>query len=784
MRALDRKLLRDLWRMRGQAIAVGVLVACAVAVFVSFLATERAMRNMADAFYAAQRLGDVFASARRVPRHVADRIAGLPGVMEVEARIVGAANVDRADAAEPTTVRLVSRDPGDGVTGVHLRVGRDIDPGARGEVLVSEGFALANGLGPGDSLALVVNGRWERVRIVGIALSPEWVIAVPPGGFLPDDRHFGIVWAGREALEAAFDMEGAFNDVALRLARGASEEDTIARVDELLAPYGGLGAYGRYEQLSARFVEDEQTQLRVTAIAIPAVFLAVAAYILAVATSRVVAAERPQIGMLKALGYRGADVAGHYAKMVALIALAGSVAGAALGDLMGRGLARDYQEFYRFPDLVYAPAPDIMVLAAALALAAALLGAAGAVRRAARLPPAEAMRPEPPASFRPSLPERLGLARLLSPVGRMALRNLARRPLRALLSTFGLATAVAVLVIGNFSMDGLDFMVELTFGRSQRQDATVTFTEPASRTAAQELRTIPGMLAVEPFRSVAVTLRSGHRSYRTALTGVPPDAELQRIVGVEGRVQPPPAAGLVISTQLARILRVAPGDEVRAEIMEGRRPVRALRIADTVEDVLGISATMPIAALDRIMGDQAISGAWITTDPARAEEAYESLRLRPRVAGVIQTKAAIEAFDRSIAELIVVYAFILVGFAAAIAAGVVYNAARVLFMERSHEVATLRVIGFTRAESFRVLLGEIGVELVAALPVGCVLGWVLSVALSAAFETDLYRIPVVIDPSTYAFAIGVTVAAAAVTALALRRWIARLDLLEALKSRE
>jgi putative ABC transport system permease protein len=497
-----------------------------------------------------------------------------------------------------------------------------------------------------------------------------------------------------------------------------------------------------------------------------------------------VAAERSQIGMLKAIGYGSGALAAHYARIVAAIALAGVAGGAALGEPIGRGLARSYQGFYRFPRLAYEPAPDAMVLAGVLALAAALAGAAGAVLRAARLPPAEAMRPEPPASFRPSLPERLGLARLLSPAGRMALRNVARRPVRALLSALGLASAVAVLVVGAFSLDALDFVLELSFARAQRQDATVTFTEPASPAALHEIRSVPGVVAAEPFRAVAATLRSGHRSYRTAITGVPPGAELQRIVGVDGRVQPVPASGLVLSSQLARILAVEAGDAVRVEVLEGRRPARELRVEGTVDDVLGVSATLPLDALGRLLEDRAVSGAWIATDAARAEEAYARLRGRPRVAGVVLRSSAVESYRKLIAGLVLAYAAVLVGFAAAIAAGVVYNAARVTFVERAREAATLRVLGFTRGETFRVLAEELAGELAVALPVGCGLGWLFAFALSAAMRTDLYRIPVVVESSTYAFAVGVTALAAATTALALRRWVARLDLVEVLKSRE
>ncbi len=784
MRALDRKLLRDLWRARGQGMAIAAVVACATASYVGSTATWRALERSREIFYARQDFADVFAEARRVPEPVARRIEELPGVAEVETRVAALSRVEVAGGSG--RARLLSLAPGGGrLNRVYLRRGRLPSPAARREALVSENFAEANRLGPGDELVLTVNGRRERVLLTGVALSPEFVYAIPPGGMLPDDRRFGILWLPRRALEAATDMEGAFDSVSLRLAPGASEDDVVAGLDRILAPFGGLGAHGRERQISHRYLSDETRQLKGMAEVVPAIFLGVAAFLVSVTLTRLVAAQRGQIGTLKALGYGGRAIGAHYAAFALAVAAAGAAAGAGLGHLFGAWMSRNYTDFFRFPVLDYRADPGAMATGAALALGAALAGAAGAVRAAVRLAPAAAMRPAAPAVYRRTLAERLGLSALLSIPGRMALRNLQRRPVRALLGTLGIGSAVAVLVTGAYYKDAIDFMVDLAFGRALRADATVAFTDPVSTEAVRELGRLPGVLAAEPFRSEPALLRRGHRSERLALGGAPPGSDLWRLVGVDGRAVPVPSEGLVVSARLAHLLRVAPGESVRVELLQGRRRAGEMRVAATVDDVLGLAATGSLAAVSRLAGDgDVVSGAYLVVDPRSRPEVERLLSERPRVAAVTWRTDALRAFRDTLGELVLAYAGILVAFAVAIAAGVVYNAVRISYAERERELATLRVIGFTRLEAWRVLLGELALQLLAALPAGAALGLGLAWLSASSFESDLFRMPIVVERSTWVFAFGVTAAAAAATSLGALRWIARQDLAGALKSGE
>jgi putative ABC transport system permease protein len=778
--ALSRKLRRDLWRGRSQALAIAVVVACAVATSAGSVATARALNRSRDLYYARANMPDAFADATRVPAPVATRLAEIPGVAELETRTVGDGRVSWPGGS--ARVRVSSVSAGGGRLGtLQLRSGRLPE---QGEAAVSDGFAKAAGLYPGGRLSLVVNGKLQPITVSGVTLSPEFVYAMPPGGLFPDDRHFGLLWMPPKDAEAALDMQGAFDEVVFKLAPGASLTDVINAVDPVLRPFGGLNAYGLDRLVSNRFLSDEIAQLDNMATVLPAIFLGVAAFLVSVALSRLVASQRMQIGTLRALGYGSGTIGVHYASYAATIALAGAVVGLGLGHAFGAYMSRMYMEFYRFPILEYQADLRAMASATVLALLAALVGAAGSVRRAVRLAPAEAMRPPAPSRFKPTLLERAGLLRaLLSLPSRMSLRGLARRPVRAALGTLGIASAVAVLVAGAFFGDAMDFMLRLGLEDALRADATVSFIHPVSRAALDELARLPGVRAVEPIRDEPAILEVGPRSRRVALTGRPQGGELSRVVGEDGRPVPIPASGLVISTRLAQMLGTRPGDHIRVELLDGRRAVGELPLAATVNDVFGLSATTSLETLSRLAQQgNVITGANLSIDPASRGALELALDARPAVSAVAWRAETITAFRRTVAESLLAFSGMLVGFAVAIAGGVVYSAVRSSFSERSHELATLRVIGFTQREVWRVLVGEVALQLVVALPLGALLGLGLAALTTHAFQSDLYRIPLVIDRSTWAFALSVTAGATLATSLVAIRWIRRLDLAEGLRS--
>jgi putative ABC transport system permease protein len=783
--ALDRKLLRDLWHLRGQLAAVAVIVACGVATVVALRTAYDSLRLSQTLYYRDYRFADAFFSLSRAPESVGRRIAAVPGVAVVETRVVEQVALSVPGLAEPAIGRLVSipNDARPSLNDLYLRAGRSVRADGRDEAVVSEAFAVANHLEPGDTLEAVLNGRWRTLHVVGIALSPEYVYQLGPGWLFPDDRRFGVLWMARKGLAAAYDLTDCFDDVTLSFAPKASGAEVITRVDRILAPYGGLGGVGRGEQISNRYLSDEFDQLRVSGTVTPAIFLGVAAFLLNIVLARLVATQRQQIGVLKAFGYTDARLGWHYAKLAAAILVVGVLGGIAFGLWLGGQMTALYALYYRFPALRTAVGPVPILLGVAVTTVAAVLGAIQAARRATRLAPAEAMRPEAPPHFRPGPLERLGVHSLLAPIGRMVARNLERRPGRTLLTAVSIGFAFAIIIVGRFSLDAVNRMADFEFDQRERQDVTVTFATPRSASVRFALAHLPGVRRAEPFRAVAARVVAGHRTRRLALEGLEPDGDLRRVVDWELTTVPLPPDGLILTDKLAELLRVAPGDDVRVEVLEGARPVRTVRVRGLVHEPVGVSAYMSMAALNRLLGEGGTtSGAFLAVDQRSTAALYRTLRRSPAVGGVTVRAAARQSFEDTLARSSSVETMFLVGFAVLIAFGMVYNAARIALSERARELASARVLGFTPGETARMLLEEQGMVLASAVPLGFALGYAGAALLSRALETDLYRVPLVVSPVTYLFAAVAVGAAAAVSAWVVRRRIDHLDLVAVLKT--
>lgn len=788
MTALNKKLLRDLWQMRGQVLAIAAVIMGGVATLVMALSTYDSLRTTRDRFYSDYGFGQVFASLKRAPEPVAERVAAIPGVNAVETRVVTTAKLEVPGFTDPV-VGIISSLPDSGpprLNRLHLKAGRLPEPYSETEVVVSDTFADAHKLKPGDRIGAIINGRHQTLTLVGIALSPEYVYQIAPGAMFPDFKRFGVLWMGRHALAVANDMDGAFNDLSLSLVPGSDEQTVIEQLDDLLAPYGGIGAYGRENQFSNRFLSEEFKQLKTTATLFPAIFMGVAAFLLNVVVSRMIATQRDQIAILKAFGYGDVAIGGHYLKMVLVIAFLGVLLGVGLGAWFGRALAGVYMDFYRFPYLDYVMKPSVIAIALAVAGAAAVSGTLLSVGRAMRLTPAEGMLPDTPASYRASLLERLGLRRWLSQPSRMILRHIGRRPGKSALTVLGIACACGLMMVGDYQRGAVDYMIDVQFNLSSREDLAVTFTDPTAIGALHEIASLPGVRKVEGFRDVPVNLMFEQHRYRAALYGIEPDGMLHRALDTGLRPVHIPPGGVVLTDHLANnILHVKPGDTLTVEVLEGNRRVLRIPVLGVTKQYLGVSAYMQRASLNALLREgDVISGVYLSHDPGAEADIYRRLQGRPRVLGQVAHANAVRSFYATMGEFVLFFNMVAALLAASIAFGVVYNSARIALSERGRELASLRVLGFTRAEIAYILLGELGSLTLAAIPVGFLVGIGLCGVLVVSFNSELYRLPLVLTPYNYAMAASVVLASALVSGLLAWRTLGKLDLVAVLKTRE
>jgi len=787
MSGLDRKLWRDLLHLRGQVIAIMIMVACGAMSFVAMRTTWLALLESQREYYVEYRFGEVFAQLKRAPTALRGRIGAIPGVAQVQTRIIAEVTIDVPGLDEPATGRLLSCGPaaGDELNEIHLISGERPGIEGRDEVVISEAFARANRLGPGDRISAVINGKWRNLRIVGTALSPEYIYEIRPGDLFPDPRRFGVLWMRHEVLAPIFDMAGAFNDVSLTLAPGASEERVIERVDQLLAGYGGFGAAGRAEQSSHRFISNELDELRVFCTWIPGIFLAVTAFLLHIVLSRLVFTQRDQIGVLKAFGFGNRAIGGHFLKLSLVAVLGGIIPGLGLGYLWGRSLAGLYAEFFRFPALHYRFDLVVMSWAVAISLLAAVLGAFGALQRVVSIPPAEAMRPEPPARFRSGLLERLGLQRLLPLPVRIVLRNLERTPIKSALTMLGISLAVAVLFIGFYFFDAIEHLVRIEFRQVMREDITLFFREPLQPGVRDELRRLPGVLRVEPFRALPARLRAGQHTKRLAILGMEADGQLRRLIDVDERIHRLPPTGLILTTKLAELLEVERGEVITIEPLEGDRRPRQAVVVGLVDDMMGLNAYMENRSLARLMGDDgAVSGTHLQIDTLEETRLYRQFKQTPAIKGILIPAAMLDNFNQTMARTIGSSTTITILLACILAFGLVYNAARIALSERGRELASLRVLGFTQGEIAVMLLGEQAILTAGAIPLGYLIGYGLCGLVISAIDTELIRLPLVLTARTFLYSGGIVLLAALFSALLIRRRLRRLNLIEVLKTRE
>ena len=785
---LDLKLLRDLARMKGQVIAVSLVMACGLAMMIMTRSQILTLESTRAAYYQKYAMADIFATLKRAPLSVADRLATLPGVATVETRVAVEVTLDLPGLAEPATGHIVSL-PEDGgpqkLNRVFLRSGRFPRPDERREVVLGESFANANALQTGDSLVAVINGRRETLRICGIGLSPEFVFEARAGQTLPDHRRFSVIWMNYRALAVAYNLDGAFNDVCIDLAPGAAAEPVIEEMDRLLAPYGAGGAFTRKEQASAQRLDDELRVLSSLSVAYPLVFLSVAAFMVNAVLARIVRLQREQIAQMKALGYSSRQVGIHYLKFVLVIGVLGTLIGAVGGRLLGGGLVEMYTLFFRFPALVFTMDYGALGLALLVSLGASVLGVLTVVRQAVKLPPAEAMRPEPPADFRPSLFERIGLTRFFSPAFRMALRNIERRPWQAVFTCCGLALATGLMVLPGAMSDSIDTLLTFQWNSQQRQDVAVFLTEPASGRGFHDLAHLPGVIRAEPIRSVQARLKFGHRHRKLAVTGIAPDATLNRLLDADSRAVAMPPDGLLMSEMLAKVIGAKIGDEVEVEVLEGRRPVLTIPIRGLVTDFAGVAAYMDISALRRAMKEgDTVNGAYLALDHRRWDEFMRELKDTPRAAVVMVKRDQLAAFRETTGKSIGIIRKLYFVLATIVAFGVVYNSARIALSERSRELATLRVVGFSLAEVRGVLVGELAILVLLALPFGLLFGRGLALFIMSSFSTETVRLPIIIEPATYSVAVVVVLTASVLSFTLVSRMIGKLDMVGVLKARD
>ena len=787
MRALEKKLIRDLKSLWGQVAAITLVLGAGIMTLVVSVATLDALKITQANFYETQNFGEVFADLKRAPNHLTEQISHLSGVDQIETRIQAPMRLSIEGFDDPIQGVAVSIPEGrqPTISRLYLREGRLPVAERDDEVVISDGFAEAHGLRAGAELQATIAGRSERLTVTGIALSPEFIYQRSPADLFPDHLRYALIWMNQRALASAYGMEGAFNQLAVTLQPGVSPEPVIDAIDQILKPHGSLGAYARADHMSHRFLAEEIKQLSVMAWALPVIFLGVAAFLLNILMGRLLAQQRQDIAMLKAFGYGRWAIGWHYISLTLVIVFIGALAGNALGVWASSAMADLYLDFFRFPSMQVGISVELIIQGLIIAGGAALLGTWRGVARTMWLPPAQAMQPPTPTRFRSGALEDLGWFKKLSQPSRILIRHLNRHRFKASFSVLGIALSGALLLVGSYQFGATDELLDVQFQLIEKADLRVVFTESRPQSSLVELKQLPGVLHAEGFRSVPIRLIHGHQRYRTSLLGTDAKPMLHSLLDDQQTTQTLPEEGLVISDYLASLLGLQVGDMVRIEVLEGAQQALEIPLVATVADWVGVSGNMERQALNRWLGEgPTLNGAWLMIDESRREALFDALWERPAIAGIGVVHLAETQIRDFIRESILVMMAVLLLLAGGIAFGVIYNNARLAFAERARELATLRVLGFSKREVASILMGEMTFLTLVSIPVGWCVGWVMAKSLSQVYSMELMRIPFIVGKEAYALsASGVLIASLISMALIAPR-LYRLDMVMALKTVE
>ncbi len=787
--ALRKKLLRDVAGMWGQFAAATAVVLLATMVFVTFRVTYNSLIQCRDAYYRENRFADFFVNLERAPRSALRDVEAIPGVWRVQGRIVKEVPLEVPGNEGSVVGRIVSMPERRErlINDIHMVRGSYFPGTSLKEVIVNPRFCKANGLQVGDTFQATINERKEDLRIVGMAMSPEYVYVIRNVQQLaPDDESFGVIFAREAFVEDAFNLTNAFNDLAGLLRPGADVDRVLEGIEEELSTYGVYLKHGRFDQPSNRYLHEELKGVRAASRAVPMVFLLVAAAVIHVIVRRLTELQRTQIGLLCALGYTKGQVIWHYVSYALVIGVAGTVLGAVLSRWAAGLFLIMYRKFFTFPSLTVRFQASPVFFALALNCGVCIVGAGRSAWRVLKMEPAVALAPKP-AEEQPIVHVGVlaALWQRLPLTWRIAVRNTFRNRARTLFSAGGVAVAMMILVVGRTTNDFVDFIIEHHFGKVELADVRVEFVNERPESAAYDVRHVDGVRRVEGIYQIGADLRKAWRTKFVAILGLPRENRLYRVLDRSGARTRVPPQGLIVPRMLADRLDLRPGDTVGLDPFVEDLDERDAVVRGVVDEYMGMNVYADRKHLARLLGKgPMLTGAMATVERRRLKQVMDSLDDLPGVRAVTATGQTLESFMESVEELIGVAVLVQTIAGAVIAFAVIYNASSVSIAEQERDLACMHSLGYSRRQVADIATHEVMPLGLIGVILGVPLAILVSHIIADAFETDLYRLPMVVRPVTYLTCAVLVLCFLFISRWLVRRRVYRIDIVRRLKTRE
>ena len=792
MRVLHHKLIRDLRENAVTLAVVVAIIAIGTGSLIGLGCAQRILEASQSAYYRAYRFADFWVDVKKAPLSAVERIARVPGVEAVATRVIFDVIVDVPGEVRPLTGRLIST-PARGfdrcINGICLLRGSGFSDDRDEEVILSEAFAKAHRLRIGDRIQVILNRKRESFTIVGTAISPEYVYMVRgPGDLVPDAKHFGVLYVKDRYAREVLDFQDACNQVTGQLVPGAPVDVDLLleQIDRWLAPFGVLEKTPRHRQASNRFLSDEIRGLGITAAIMPAIFLGVAALVLNILMIRMAQRQRTTIGTLKALGYSNRRVMGHYLMFGVAVGVCGGLAGCALGITMAWGMIEVYRSFFQFPDFVFQTYPDLLTIGIAVSVVFSVLGTLRGVWEVLRLHPAEAMRPRPPERGGRIWLERVTwLWNLFSFDTQLALRNVFRNRIRTFTSIVASALAVSIIFMAMVMYDSFLYLVDYQFEKVSHSDVDIGLRDEESVDALLEARELPAVDYAEPMFGIVCDLRHGPDSRRMSISGLTPDHRLITPMCADGDPIRIPREGLVLSSKLAELLHADIGDRLDLTPVRGRRETVQVRVASIVDSFLGLDCYADQRYLSSLVGEAlAVNAVQASINPAELQNLYRRIKDLPNARNLTVRADAKQNIEKTLIETSVFSIGLMVIFAGVIAFGSTLNNALIEIGDRIREISTLRVLGYRPGQIAAMMFRQALVTFTVGVLLSFPLGLAMIHSIASAYDSELYRMPVVVRPVLVVVTLGLAFLFLATAQVFVYRQIKKLDWLEGVKVKE
>jgi putative ABC transport system permease protein len=789
---LLKKIWRDLMARKGSILALVVIVSIGIGFYVSMAAVYIDLNTSRENYYKKYKLADFMISMKRAPAWAVEDLKNLWNIRSVRGRVSMGVLLDIPGKVEPVSGTAISM-PEKRVPVLNdllLKRGCWFSGTGNREVILNDDFAKANDLRPGSRIKVLLLDKQHDFLVVGTAMSPEFVSLIPEGGgFAPDPERFGVVYLPEKFLQESCDLEGAWNQVIGKVhdKSRCTLLNTLDIAEEVLEPYGVTNAIPAEDHISVKFIDDELQGVKTSVTIMPAIFLAVAVLVLNVMITRMVAQQRSVIGTMKALGYFPGAIIRHYLCYGIIIGLLGGIFGIAFGYWMQSALLGVYRDMFALPSIIPHFYPLIFLKAILISIGFSVFGTIQGIRSASHLEPAAAMRPPPPEKGGRVLIERIPF--LWKPLPfrcKMIFRAIFRNPFRSSVSIFASMISTALILSALANVDSLHYLMSYEFEKVSHQDITVSLRNPKGLELSSELMRMPSISGTEPQLLIVCDFKNGALKKRSGVTGMIRNNILNTPLDKNGTPVAIPETGLILSKKLAEILYLKTGDHVRLRPLIGRRTEVIASVAGIVDTYLGLSAYADIGYLSRLLGEELSANIVLgkTCNKSEWKNLYSALKKRPAVVGISERTRSLTQMDERFGKVMGTMIFMTVFFAGLIAFGSILNTALVSLSERSREVGTLRVLGYTPAQITWIFSGESHLLNSVGIVLGLIAGIGLSKLVSAAYSTELYRFPSVIYPSRLVISAILMFFFITLAQLIIYRMITRFPWLEVLKVKE